>query len=70
MLWMEMNYLIILTKLNIYINIYIYIYIYICVCVCVCIKSVTKLCLTLCDTMDCSLLVSFIIGIVQERVLE
>ena len=37
---------------------------------CVCVRSVTQLCLTLCDPMDCSLPGSSIHGILQVRILE
>ena len=53
-------------------------YIYVCVCVCVCLVCVcvcvcvlvAQLCLTLCDTMDCSLPGSSTYGILQARILE
>ena len=38
--------------------------------VCVCVCSVTQLCLTLCDPMDCSLPGSSVHGIFQARILE
>ena len=43
------------------------------VCVCVCVRVcvlVAKLCLTLCDPMDCSLPGSAVHGILQARILE
>ena len=43
---------------------------YVCVCVCVCVYSVTQLCLTLCDPMDCSPPRSSVRGILQARTLE
>ena len=46
----------------------------VCVCVCVCVRahtcSVTWLCLTLCDSVDCSLPGSSVHGISQVRILE
>ena len=41
----------------------------VCVCVCVCAKLL-QLCLTLCDSMDCSMLGSSVHGILQARILE
>ena len=43
-----------------------------CVCVCVCARvySVTQLCLTVCNPMDCSSPVSFVHGIFQARILK
>ena len=43
---------------------------YVCVCVCVCVCSVSQSCLTFCDPMDCSSLVSSVHVILQERILE
>ena len=42
----------------------------VCVCVCVCVCSVTQLCLTLCDLMECSPPGSSAHGISQARILE
>ena len=50
----------------IYIYIYIYIYLFIYSTVCI----VVQLCLTLCDSMDCSLPVSSVHGILQARILQ
>ena len=44
-------------------------YPYVCVCVCVCVL-VSQSCLTLCDTMDCSIAGSSVLGILQARILE
>ena len=41
----------------------------VCVCVCVCVL-VSQSCLTLCDTMDCSIAGSSVLGILQARILE
>ena len=41
----------------------------VCMCVCVCAKLL-QLCLTLCDSMDCSMLGSSVHGILQARILE
>ena len=41
-----------------------------CMCVCACPHLVTQSCLTLCDTMDCSLPGSSVHGILQARALE
>ena len=37
---------------------------------CVCVYSVTQLCITLCDSMNCSLPGSSLHGIFQARILE
>ena len=48
-----------------------HIYIYVCVCICAYMYVlVTQSCLTLCDTLDCSLPGSFLHGISQARILE
>ena len=45
-------------------------YIYICVCVNIYMFSVSQSCLTLCDSLDCSLPGSSVHGIFQARILE
>ena len=51
--------------IHIYVCVYIHTYIHIYICC-----SVTKLCLTLCDPMDCNLPGSSVHGILQARLLE
>ena len=44
---------------------------HLCVCVCVCVLvSLTQSCLTLCDTMDCSIPGSSVLGVLQATILE
>ena len=42
----------------------------VCVCVCVCVRAHVCWCLTLCNPMDCSLLISSVLGISQARTLK